>query len=104
MQCGDNIKVLYFIFIGTKRSDMKLGWIKNKKLPNKFQQHLSPIRHGNNALGFRRHRIQIPYGSSIRVFDTNPEFRLEGIIVEPATPLADPAWAGARKYYSFTLW
>ena len=62
------------------------------------------IRHGNNALGFRRHRIQIPYGSSIRVFDTDSEFQLEGNIVEPATPVAVPAWAGAREYYSFTLW
>ena len=62
------------------------------------------IRHGNNALGFRRHRIQIPYGSSIRVFDTDLDFQLKGNIVEPANPVAVPAWAGAREYYSFTLW
>ena len=41
-------------------------------------------RHGNNALGFRRYMIQIPYGSSIRVFDTDHEFQL-GNILEPAT-------------------
>ena len=42
--------------------------------------------------------IQIPYGSSIRVFNIDPEFQLEGNIVEFATPVAVPAWAGVREY------
>ena len=41
-------------------------------------------------------RVQIPYGSSIRMFNTDPAFQLEGNIVEFATPVAVPAWAGAR--------
>ena len=73
--------------------------VMSPKLTSMVQKKsYSPTRHGNNALGFRRHRIQIPYGSSMRVFDTDPEFQLEGNIVEPATPVAVPAWAGVREY------
>ena len=72
-------------------------------------------RHGNNALGFRRHRTQIPYGSSICVSDNNPEFHWEGNTDEPATPPPQQwgdtgvqwlshDWAGVRGYYPSILW
>ena len=50
--------------------------------------NVSPLepknRPGNNAVVFRRHNIQIPYGSSKRFFKTDPELQLNGNITEPA--------------------
>ena len=66
-------------------------------------------RIGNYGLGFRRHRIQIPYGSSKHVFKTDPEFQLKGNIAEPANPPPQwgdtwaSAWADARGYCSSRL-
>ena len=47
-------------------------------------------RLGNNAVGFRRHSIQIHYGSSKRVFNTDTEFQLKGNIAVPTT--LTPQW------------
>ena len=60
------------------------------------KSHHVPHRHGNNAFGFRRHRIQIPNGSSICVFHANPEFHLNGIIGH-----LHPLW---WTYYSSSWW
>ena len=49
----------------------------------------STPRHGNNALGFRRHRIKIPYGSSMCVFRANPELQLKGNIMHWPPPVVD---------------
>ena len=46
-------------------------------------------RHGNNAFGFHRHRIQNSYGSSICVFHANPEFQLKGNIRHWPHPVVD---------------
>ena len=43
-------------------------------------------RHGNNAIRFHRHRIQIHIGSSICVFHADPEFQLKGNIGQDTEP------------------
>ena len=64
---------------------VEAGWQQSQLSP-------LPVRHGNNALGFRRHITHIPYGSSIRVFAANPEFQLKGNIIEPAVALPCLGW------------